>query len=129
MLRARLPTPADPGTQNRFSSMRILRGAGLQRHCADPASFKKIYTSKANAFHTHAAPGRVVRTWSSSRSTCAARAPRHLMCGCSHAVHRQPAVRGEQDNDPNSATDCATGQPGQGTRQAAEFTGVLRWTR
>ncbi|MFC7588455.1 hypothetical protein ACFQYP_35660 [Nonomuraea antimicrobica] len=50
MLRPSVGDPADPGGQNRFSSLRSFEVLACSANCADPAAFKKIYTSPSNAF-------------------------------------------------------------------------------
>ncbi|GAA2871302.1 hypothetical protein GCM10020220_070710 [Nonomuraea rubra] len=95
-------------------------------NCADPASFKKIYTSKANAFHTTLPRPRgadmVIKSFD-VRSTSAT----HLMLRVlTTQCTGNPRYAGEQDNDPNSATDCATASPAREHVRAAEFQAFSR---
>ncbi|MFC7106163.1 M36 family metallopeptidase [Nonomuraea rubra] len=118
--------PADPGTQNRFSSLRSFEVLACSANCADPASFKKIYTSKANAFHTTLPRPRgadmVIKSFD-VRSTSAT----HLMLRVlTTQCTGNPRYAGEQDNDPNSATDCATASPAREHVRAAEFQAFSR---
>ncbi|MEV0823065.1 M36 family metallopeptidase [Nonomuraea rubra] len=118
--------PADPGTQNRFSSLRSFEVLACSADCADPASFKKIYTSKANAFDTTLPRPRgadmVIKSFD-VRSTSAT----HLMLRVlTTQCTGNPRYAGEQDNDPNSATDCATASPAREHVRAAEFQAFSR---
>ncbi|MEV0995948.1 M36 family metallopeptidase [Nonomuraea sp. NPDC050202] len=118
--------PADPGTQNRFSSLRSFEVLACSANCADPASFTKIYTSKANAFDTTLPRPRGADMLIKSfdvRSTSAT----HLMLrALTTQCTGNPLYAGEQDNDPNSATDCATASPAREHVRAAEFQAFSR---
>ncbi|UBU16009.1 M36 family metallopeptidase [Nonomuraea gerenzanensis] len=113
--------PADPGTQNRFSSLRSFEVLACSANCADPASFTKIYTSKADAFDTTLPRPRGADLLIKSfdvRSTSAT----HLMLrALTTQCTGNPRYAGEQDHDPNSATDCGTASPVREHVRAAEF--------
>ncbi|GAA4987194.1 hypothetical protein HD597_007463 [Nonomuraea thailandensis] len=118
--------PADPGTQNRFSSLRSFEVLACSANCADPASFTKIYTSKADAFDTTLPRPRGADMLIKSfdvRSTSAT----HLMLrALTTQCTGNPLYAGEQDNDPNSATDCATASAAREHVRAAEFQAFSR---
>lgn len=114
LLRPAVAGDADPGTQNRFTALRqfeILSCNSARADCADPASYRKVYTSKSNAF-----PANVPRPTAPDLTTRSFRiAPTvatHLMI---RVVANQctggPDYAGDQDNDPRSTSDCTTGNP------------------
>ncbi|WP_240197727.1 M36 family metallopeptidase [Nonomuraea lactucae] len=121
MLRPNVNDPADPGVQNRFSALRSFEVLACDSGCADPANFTKIYTSPADAFKTALPRPRgadlLIKSFRVPTTTAA-----HLML---RAVTTQctgnPLYAGEQDSDPNSATDCATASPLRDQLRAAEF--------
>ncbi|MFI7700283.1 M36 family metallopeptidase [Nonomuraea sp. NPDC049480] len=121
MLRPNVNDPADPGGQNRFSSLRAFEVLACGSGCADPANFRKIYTSPADAFRSALPRPRGADMIFKSfdvRDTSAT----HLMLRVvSSQCTGNPLYAGEQDNDPNSATDCATASPQREHVRAAEF--------
>ncbi|MFC5823919.1 M36 family metallopeptidase [Nonomuraea insulae] len=112
---------ADPGTQNRFSSLRSFEVLACSANCADPASFRKIYTSRANAFESELPRPRgadmLVKSFDVRDTSATHLMLRTLTTQCTG----NPLYAGEQDNDPNSATDCATAGPQREFVRAAEF--------
>jgi hypothetical protein len=121
LLRPNIGDPADPGGQNRFSSLRAFEVLACAKDCADPANFTKIYTSPADAFRASLPRPRGADMLLKSfdvRDTSAT----HLMLRVvSTQCTGNPLYLGEQDNDPNSATDCATASPQREHVRAAEF--------
>ena len=121
MLRPDVRDPADPGAQNRFSALRSFQVLACAKDCADPAGFRKIYTSPSDAFTSSLPRPRgadlLVKSFGVPTTTAT-----HLML---RAVSTQctgnPLYAGEQDADPNSATDCATAAPLRDQVRAAEF--------
>ncbi|MGW7483840.1 M36 family metallopeptidase [Nonomuraea muscovyensis] len=121
MLRPNTGDPADPGGQNRFSALRSFELLACSSGCSDPANFTKVYTSPKDAFKAALPRPRgadlLIRSFRVPTTTAT-----HLML---RAVTTQctgnPLYAGEQDNDPNSATDCATASPQRDQVRAAEF--------
>jgi hypothetical protein len=121
MLRPNINDAADPGGQNRFSALRSFEVLACSSGCSDPAAFKKIYTSPADAFKASLPRPRgadlIIKSFRVPQTSAT-----HLML---RAVTTQctgnPLYAGEQDNDPNSATDCATASPLRDQVRAAEF--------
>ncbi|SEF79277.1 Fungalysin metallopeptidase (M36) [Nonomuraea solani] len=121
MLRPNIGDAADPGAQNRFSSLRSFEVLACSENCADAANYKKIHTSRANAFDTGLPRPRgrdLIFKSFDVRTTSAT----HLMFRVlTSQCTGNPLYAGEQDNDPNSATDCATASPQREQVRAAEF--------
>ncbi|GAA2205382.1 hypothetical protein GCM10009850_008440 [Nonomuraea monospora] len=114
-------SPADPGTQNRFSSLRSFEVLACSANCADPASFTKIYTSKANAFDATLPRPRGADMLIKSFDVRTTSATHLMLRVLSTQCTGNPRYAGEQDNDPNSATDCGTASPVREHVRAAEF--------
>jgi hypothetical protein len=115
LLRPAIEGDADPGTQNRFTALRQFEilscNASSGRDCADPASYRRVFTSPANAF-----PAGVPRPTAPDLSTRSFRtAPAvatHLMIRVlANQCTGGPEYAGDQDNDPRSTSDCTTGNP------------------
>ncbi|GII90846.1 M36 family metallopeptidase [Sinosporangium siamense] len=116
--------PADPGPQNRFSALRafqVLACNSVRADCADPASYSVVYTSPDNAFDARVPRPRsidlIAKSFKVRPTTATHLALRVVQSQCTGA----PAYAGEQDNDPNSATDCATASAFRNHVRAAEF--------
>ncbi|HEX4818537.1 MAG TPA: M36 family metallopeptidase [Nonomuraea sp.] len=121
LLRPNVGDPADPGAQNRFSALRAFEVLACSSGCADPAAFRTIYTSPANAFDAALPRPRgadmLIKSFN-VRDTSAT----HLMLRVvSTQCTGNALYLGEQDADPNSATDCATASPQREQVRAAEF--------
>jgi extracellular elastinolytic metalloproteinase len=125
MLRPGIAGDADPGTQNRFSALRAFEvlacDASKGKDCAAPESYKVIYKSAKNAFDTRLPRPRgadlLIRSFKVPTTSAT-----HLMLRVvSSQCTGNPRYAGEQDNDPNSATDCATASPARDHVRAAEF--------
>ena len=113
-LRPAIDGDADPGGQNRFTALRqfeILSCNAKAADCADPASYRRVFTSAGNAF-----PAGVPRPTAPDLSTRSFRigptVATHLMI---RVVANQctggPDYAGDRDNDPRSTSDCTTGNP------------------
>ncbi|MEU5860260.1 M36 family metallopeptidase [Nonomuraea sp. NPDC047529] len=121
MLRPDVGDAADPGGQNRFSALRAFEVLACAADCADPASFRKVYTSPADAFDATLPRPRgadlLVRSFRMPPTSAT-----HLMLRVvSSQCTGNPRYAGEQDADPGSATDCATASPAREQVRAAEF--------
>lgn len=115
LLRPAITGDPDPGGQNRFTALRQFEilscNAKPGKDCADPANYRRVYTSSAGAF-----PAGVPRPTAPDLTTRSFRiAPTvatHLMI---RVVTNQctggPEYAGDRDNDPRSTSDCTTGNP------------------
>lgn len=121
MLRPNVNDPADPGGQNRFSALRSFEVLACAKDCADPARFKKIYTSKADAFDTSRPRPRGADLLIKSFRVPATDATHLMFRALTTQCTGNPWYAGEQDEDPNSATDCGTASPFRDQVRAAEF--------
>ncbi|HEU5160941.1 MAG TPA: M36 family metallopeptidase [Streptosporangiaceae bacterium] len=130
LLRPDIQDPADPGGQNRFSALRQFRvlacDAASGADCADSASYRAVFTSPAGAFPSGMprprAPELIMRSFSIPATTAT-----HLRLEVvSSQCTGNPAYAGEQDADPRSTTDCATGSAAAGQVRAAEFQAYTR---
>ncbi|MEV4806335.1 M36 family metallopeptidase [Nonomuraea sp. NPDC049421] len=121
MLRPNVGDPADPGVQNRFSSLRSFEVLACSRNCADPASFRKIYTSQKNAFDASLPRPRGANMLIKSFDVRDTSATHLMLRALTTQCTGNPLYAGEQDNDPNSATDCATASPQRDQVRAAEL--------
>ncbi|WP_248963450.1 M36 family metallopeptidase [Sphaerisporangium perillae] len=125
MLRPAVNDPADPGSQNRFTALRAFEvlacDATSGTDCANPANYAKIYTSPEDAFATSLPRPRggdlIIKSFDVPRTLATHLILRTVSSQCTG----NPLYAGEQDNDPNSATDCATASPTAGQIRAAEF--------
>ncbi|SDJ27587.1 Fungalysin metallopeptidase (M36) [Nonomuraea maritima] len=121
MLRPAIGDPADPATQNRFSSLRSFEVLACSSGCDDPANYRKAYTSKANAFETNLPRPRGADMLVKSFDIRTVNATHLMLRALTTQCTGNPLYAGEQDNDPNSATDCATASPQRDHLRAAEF--------
>ncbi|PRX69545.1 fungalysin metallopeptidase (M36) [Nonomuraea fuscirosea] len=121
LLRPNVGDPADPGAQNRFSSLRSFEVLACSANCADPASFRKVYTSRANAFDAGLPRPRGADMLIKSFDIRDTNATHLMLRALSTQCTGNPLYAGEQDADPNSATDCATASPQRDQVRAAEF--------
>ncbi|GAB3434951.1 M36 family metallopeptidase [Actinophytocola sediminis] len=115
LLRPAITGDPDPGGQNRFTALRRFellacdtsRGAD----CADAASYRRVYTSPADAF-----PADVPRPTAPDLTMRSFRIPptlaTHLMIRVlTNQCTGGPAYAGDQHDDPRSTSDCTTGNP------------------
>ena len=108
------PPPQPPITQNRFSALRAFElyactAGGLANPTCDgtiAAGWTKIYTSSADAFPARpprpVAPDLHLRTFQIPRT----QATHVKLVVLSNQCTGNPDYNGEQDNDPNSTTNC-----------------------
>ncbi len=111
LLRPAITGDADPGGQNRFTALRQFEILSCRTDCADPANYRRVFTSPADAF-----PAGVPRPTAPDLTTRSFRiAPTvatHLMIRVlTNQCTGGPAYAGDQDNDPRSTSDCTTGNP------------------
>ncbi|MCG5217211.1 M36 family metallopeptidase [Streptosporangium sp. KLBMP 9127] len=125
MLRPNVGDPNDPGAQNRFSALRAFEVLACDstagKDCADPASYSVIHKSRSDAFATRLPRPRGADLIVKSFDVRTAKATHLMLRVVSSQCTGNPLYLGEQDNDPNSATDCATASPARNQVRAAEF--------
>ncbi|MGI5270208.1 M36 family metallopeptidase [Nonomuraea sp. CA-218870] len=121
MLRPNVNDPADPGGQNRFSALRSFEVLACSGDCADPARFRKIYTSRSDAFDTALPRPRGADLLIKSFRVPATDATHLMFRALTTQCTGNPLYAGEQDEDPNSATDCGTASAARDQVRAAEF--------
>jgi extracellular elastinolytic metalloproteinase len=113
-LRPAITGDADPGTQNRFTALRqfeILSCDAARADCADPASYRHVFTSRPNAFPADV-PRPTAPDLSNRSFRIAPTVATHLMIRVvSNQCTGGADYAGEQDNDPRSTSDCTTGNP------------------
>jgi hypothetical protein len=129
MLRPSINDPADPGTQNRFSALRafeVLACDATKKDCASPDSYKRVYTSPSDAFQTSLPRPRGADLVIDSFKIPTTKATHLTLRAVSTQCTGNPLYAGEQDNDPNSATDCSTASPARDHLRAAEFQAFTR---
>jgi hypothetical protein len=125
MLRPQITTDPDGAAQSRFSALRQFRvwaceAAGTVT-CADPADFRAVYTSKANAFPAVAPRPRAKDLIIASFDIPRTRATHLRIEVLTNQCTGTPDFAGEQDNDPRANTDCATASPQALNVRIAEF--------
>jgi extracellular elastinolytic metalloproteinase len=115
LLRPAITGDPDPGAQNRFTAVRRFEilscntasGSG----CTDPANFRRVFTSPANAFPADVprptAPDLGIRSFRIPPTVATHLMIRVLTNQCTGA----PEYAGQQHNDPRSNSDCTTGNP------------------
>ncbi|MFF4864164.1 M36 family metallopeptidase [Streptomyces sp. NPDC001231] len=115
----------DTGSQSRFSALRQFQISACIRtesvDCSQPGQFKPVYTSAADAFAAAkprpAAPDLTMRSFDIPLTTATDLRFETVTNQCIGG----PAFAGEQDNDPNNVTDCATGSTAAFNVRASEF--------
>ncbi|MFE9870788.1 M36 family metallopeptidase [Micromonospora sp. NPDC005686] len=125
MLRPPVTGDADAGTQSRYSAVRQFRVLACTATgpvtCAEAADFRPVYTSRPDAFPAVAprprAPELIMRSFDIPRTTATHLRVEVLTNQCTGA----PDYAGEQDDDPQAATDCATASPQAQNVRIAEF--------
>ncbi|MFC0104960.1 M36 family metallopeptidase [Kibdelosporangium aridum] len=114
-LRPQIAGDADPDPQNRFTALRQFEilscNAAFGKDCADPANYRKVYTSPGNAFPADAprptAPDLSARSFNIHPTVATHLMVRVLANQCTGAKE----YAGSQHNDPRSTSDCTTGNP------------------
>ena len=125
MLRPQIPTDADSASQSRFSALRQFRVLACNAtgavDCTDPADFRPVFTSPADAFPSVAprprAPELIVRSFDIPDTNATHLRFEVVTNQCTGA----PAYAGEQDADPRAGTDCTANSPQANIVRAAEF--------
>ncbi|HEV8555132.1 MAG TPA: M36 family metallopeptidase [Actinophytocola sp.] len=115
LLRPAIAGDADPGAQSRFTALRQFEvlscNAVFGQDCANPASFRHVYTSPADAFPAGVprpvAPDLIARSFRIPPTIATHLMVRVLTNQCTGT----PAYAGQQHNDPRSISDCTTGNP------------------
>lgn len=115
LLRPAIEGDADPGAQNRFTALRQFEilscNAAFGQNCANPASYRKVLTSPANAFPADVprptAPDLTNRSFRISPTLATHLMIRVLTNQCTGT----PDYAGNRHNDPRSTSDCTTGNP------------------
>ncbi|GAA3136953.1 M36 family metallopeptidase [Streptosporangium carneum] len=124
LLRPNINDPADPGGQNRFTALRsfeVLACDATRKDCSSPASYSVVYTSPADAFQTRLPRPRGADLLIKSFKIPTTKATHLTLRAVSTQCTGNPLYAGEQDNDPNSSTDCATASATRDQLRAAEF--------
>ncbi|MEV6372002.1 M36 family metallopeptidase [Micromonospora musae] len=124
MLRPAISGDADANSQNALSALRsfaVLACNAQKADCTDPTKFKRIYTSRSDAF-----PGGAYRAYTRDINLREFRVPTTLATHLRLEVLDSqctggPAYAGEQDADPVTTTDCATASPARDQVRIAEF--------
>ncbi|MEU5876413.1 M36 family metallopeptidase [Spirillospora sp. NPDC047279] len=118
------PEHAPGGAQNRFTALRrfeVLACDASKADCSQDGSFRSVYTSAADAFPARRprprAPELIMRSFDLRDTQATHLRLRVLSSQCTGA----PDYAGEQDADPRSTTDCATGSLRAPIVRAAEF--------
>ncbi|MEV4760122.1 M36 family metallopeptidase [Micromonospora sp. NPDC049559] len=123
-LRPSINGDVDAGTQNRLSALRsfsVLACNAEVADCSVDANYRRVYTSRPDAF-----PAGKFRPYSRDLNL------RSFDIGRTVATHLRlevkasqctggPEYAGEQDDDPNNATDCATASQFRAQVRVAEF--------
>lgn len=115
LLRPAIEGDPDAGGQNRFTALRQFEilscNARTGADCADPASFRRVYTSPANAFPANV-PRPTAPDLASRSFRIAPTVATHLMIRVrTNQCTGGPDYAGKQHNDPRSTADCTTGNP------------------
>ncbi|MEV7005568.1 M36 family metallopeptidase [Streptosporangium sp. NPDC051022] len=124
LLRPNVNDPADPGGQNRFTALRsfeVLACDATKKDCSSPASYSVVYTSPSDAFQTRLPRPRGADLLIKSFRIPTTKATHLTLRAVSTQCTGNPLYAGEQDNDPNSSTDCATASATRNQLRAAEF--------
>ncbi|MEV8633655.1 M36 family metallopeptidase [Streptosporangium sp. NPDC051023] len=120
MIRDDYRDEVDP-SQTPFSSLRSFEVLACRADCADTANFHSIYTSRPDAFPSvrpwPIAPHMTIRSFRVPATDATHLMLRVLGSQCTG----NPLYAGEQENDPDSATDCATAGYKPDEVRAAEF--------
>jgi extracellular elastinolytic metalloproteinase len=115
LLRPAITGDPDAGAQNRFTALRqfelLACNSTRGSDCADPASYRKVFTSRPDAFPADVprptAPDLTSRSFRVQPTLATHLMIRVLTNQCTGG----PNYAGDQDNDPRSTSDCTTGNP------------------
>jgi extracellular elastinolytic metalloproteinase len=130
MIRPEITGDADAGTQNIFSALRSFEiltcNAATGADCTQDASYRVVYGSPADAFPGAAfrpsSPHINLRSFDVQPSAATHLRIRVVASQCTGG----PLYRGEQDDDPRAATDCATASPAANQVRIAEVQAFTR---
>jgi hypothetical protein len=130
LLRPQIETDPDSTPQSRYSALRQFRvlactAAGAVT-CADAADFRRVYTSPRDAFPSVAPRPRVPDLIMRSFAVPETRATHVRLRVVDNQCTGAPDYAGEQDADPNAATDCTANSPFAGQVRIAEFQAFTR---
>ena len=129
-LRPAIAADADAGGQNRYTALRSFQvlacDASVGADCSDPASFRAVYTSPANAFPSTRPRPRVGDLALRSFALPATSATHLRLETVTSQCTGGPDFAGEQDQDPRSNTDCTTASSASDDVRAAEFQAFVR---
>ncbi|MFB9446953.1 M36 family metallopeptidase [Dactylosporangium vinaceum] len=114
LLRPAIAGDPDPGPQNRFSALRSfsIQTCNAERSdCSTDAGFHEVYRSRSDAF-----PAELVRPMAPQLNLRSfdirpTRATHLRIVVLASQCTGNPLYAGEQDNDPQAGTDCATNNP------------------
>jgi extracellular elastinolytic metalloproteinase len=112
-------TAAMYSTVRRFEILTCNASTGAD--CASDAGFKVAYASPANAFDTAQFRPKVPNLLMKSFSVRPTLATHVRLRVLTNQCTGNPLYAGEQENDPRSASDCATAAPAANSVVAAEF--------
>ena len=123
-LRPAISGDVDTGSQNALSALRsftVLACDERWADCTDDASYRKVYTSRSDAF-----PGGAFRPYTRELNIRSFEIPKttatHLRLEVAASqCTGGPLYAGEQDNDPAAATDCGANSPFRTQVRIAEF--------
>jgi hypothetical protein len=115
LLRPAIANDPDPGAQNRFTALRQFEilscNTRFGADCADPANYRRVYTSAAGAFPA-GVPRPTAPDLASRSFRIAPTVATHLMIRVvSNQCTGGPEYAGNRHNDPRSTSDCTTGNP------------------
>ncbi|MGC9667512.1 M36 family metallopeptidase [Planosporangium sp. 12N6] len=124
LLRPAITGDADAGTQNRFSALRsfeVLACNAIVADCTKDAGYRRAFVSAPDAFpggkFRPTAPQLNIRSFSFPPVLATHLRIKVLASQCTGG----PDYAGEQDADPATTTDCATGSPFAQQVRIAEF--------
>ncbi|RKR91039.1 fungalysin metallopeptidase (M36) [Micromonospora pisi] len=123
-LRPAITGDVDTGSQNALTALRsftVLACDSRRADCADDANYRRVYTSRSDAF-----PGGAFRPYTRELNLRSFEIPKttatHLRLEVAASqCTGGPLYAGEQDSDPATTTDCATGSPFRTQVRIAEF--------
>lgn len=115
LLRPAINGDVDAGGQNRFTALRQFEvlscNGAFGQDCANPANYRRVFTSPANAFPANL-PRPVAPDLTSRSFKITPTVATHLMIRVlTNQCTGTPEYAGEQDLDPRFTTDCTNGNP------------------
>ncbi|SCL52336.1 M36 family metallopeptidase [Micromonospora yangpuensis] len=129
MLRPTITGDADAGAQNALTSLRsfaVWACNARTTDCADPTRFRRVFTSRPDAFPGGAyrpyVPEINLRSFTLPTTVATHLRLEVLTSQCTGG----PDYAGERDDDPATTTDCATASPARDQVRIAEFQAFTR---